>query len=150
MHILLCFHANSAVRLCKFHHASMKLLSCVHANSFGRPCKFLCASITVRFSCHWQYCILLEQEQRKDYKHSLHWGQVHLESVSSPLITNKWRQGCPSMAIVPFSDRDHIWLRPRHVLSSSGCNNTAKLKCKWMSKSNVPKKDMYFKCILIS
>ena len=53
-------------------------------------------TVAARPSCHWQYCILLEQEQRKDYKLSLYWGQVHLESVSSPVTTGKWRQGCLS------------------------------------------------------
>ena len=48
---------------------------------------------TVRPSCHWEYCILFEQEEGKDYKLSLPQVRVHLESVSSSVITDKQRQG---------------------------------------------------------
>ena len=38
---------------------------------------------------HKQYCILLEQDQRKAYKPSLQWGRVHPESASGPKITEE-------------------------------------------------------------
>ena len=64
--------------------------------------------ITVRLGCHRQYCIPLKQEQRKAYKPSFHWGRVHPESASSPVITGQWHQECLSEPITNFSDWAHI------------------------------------------
>ena len=72
---------------------------------------FFCSNPSL--NCHEQYCIILEQEQRKAYKPSLHWGRVHPESASGPVITIKWCQGCLSEAIALFSYQAHIWSRPR-------------------------------------
>ena len=40
-------------------------------------------------SCHRQYLILLNQEQKKAYKPSLHLGRVHPESANTSVVTNK-------------------------------------------------------------
>ena len=43
-------------------------------------------------------------EQRRAYSSTLHWGRVHLDSSSSPVVINKWRQGWLSEPVATFSD----------------------------------------------
>ena len=74
---------------------------------------------------HWQYWILLEQEQWKAYKPFLHWGRVYPESASSPVIANKWRQGCfyNHETIAPFSELSSYLVEAEiYSLSSCWCN----------------------------
>ena len=65
--------------------------------------------LTGCLGCPRQYCIPLEQEQRKAYNTSLHWRRVHPESASSTEITEQWHQECLSEPIANFSDWAHIW-----------------------------------------
>ena len=64
---------------------------------------------TVHLRCHRQYCILLEQEQRKDYNPSLHWVRVHPKSASSPVTTDKWCQECLAEPIGNFPNWACVW-----------------------------------------
>ena len=61
--------------------------------------------------CNRQYWIPLEQEQRGGHQPFLHWGRVHADSGSSPVVINKWRQGRLSDAIANFSDPVYILSR---------------------------------------
>ena len=70
-----------------------------------------CSGTTAFPRCYRQYWIPLEQEQREAHKPSLHWGQVHPDSGSSPVVINKWHQGWLSKAIANFSDP--IWILSR-------------------------------------
>ena len=69
--------------------------------------------ITASRRCDWQYFNPIEQEQRIASNPSLHWGQVHPESGSSPVITDKWRQECLSVGIAHFSYPIYILSRSR-------------------------------------
>ena len=63
---------------------------------------------TVCLRCYRQYCIPLVQEQRKDYKPSLHWVRDDPESASSIVIKNKWRQEWLAEPIANISNLTHI------------------------------------------
>ena len=56
-------------------------------SNFTQLVKYILEKVLVNLLHHRQYCILLEQEQRKAYKPSLHWGRVHPDSTRSPVVT---------------------------------------------------------------
>ena len=103
-------------------------------------------SLTASHRSDWQYCNPLEQEQKKAYKPSLHWGWVHPESGSTPVIINKWHQGCHVEGITHFSNtvirRIKMW--QLHLGLMRG------LKCKCNSKHSFPEevKNVFFRVFM--
>ena len=76
--------------------------------------------------------------QRGAHNPSLHWWPVHPHSGSSPVVINKWRQGCLSEAMANFSNPWNFVKVNVNVPSESGYSFVG-LKCEYKSKLSFPK-----------